>query len=757
MSSLLQSVFAVSLMLTLEAAIITPNSDDGTTQIYNTELLGEFQSEDISCNTAICNVICDLEDVCINTTIDASLSDQLILTCTKPNSCKGLKVTHSPQSIADIKCDNSSSCSNTDFNFTNTLAVNINCSYYSLTSTTSACHSTIIRAEATQTVTVECSRYGCMSANIYVNNTLNTAQFNFIESYSAHRVHIFGYYIVNGLTVSCNEQYSCSSAEIYCPYESLCNIQCGSTKQDACSGIDVWIENKEKYNYLNIECDNTVSDSCSGTDIVCADTGKDTRLEYSNSKWGCSDFMCCPIIEDTFTCPPNVDCYIDCSTFSTQSCSGWIVDGTASSSLTINCSQSETGILGGYGCEGTKIKCPNQQSSSCQIICDKFYSCSESTIMVPSVSMDTLIVDCSGQHACESATLVFDFKYVNTLNLTMKCIYASILFGNNINVTSINDANIDMECSNCLLDMSNIEIGNFNIDCDECDNIKLDLIIKESVTVSCNYRSSCKNGLIDLLLLDTVEKTNIYCQNIGISAQQQYATCGGATFNIYSTNLNSNHSVSATCNQYDCYNTSFSFTNISQVTMNCDEPYSCEYFTLVTTHTELLQLSCGNESACYYADIFCAYNSENACNIECANKKDACRRMDIFVDDWYTINYLNLMCPDPNSNIDSCSWISVKCNDQSGSITSSTSLISTSTETTCYPSDCCPFHIPTISTTSMTTISTTGKISNESTSIPTTGEISNESTSITTAISDESSCILYNNFWVLPILILFII
>ena len=98
------------------------------------------------------------------------------------------------------------SCYGTNFYLTNTLNINLNCSYYSTSWQNGACYQSTIYAQFSNNVIIDCAPYGCVGANFHINNVSNYAIFNF-DYRGGSGADIYGKYIQNRLTINCNDQY----------------------------------------------------------------------------------------------------------------------------------------------------------------------------------------------------------------------------------------------------------------------------------------------------------------------------------------------------------------------------------------------------------------------------------------------------------------------------------------------------------------------------------------------------------------------
>ena len=55
-------------------------------EVYNTTFAEEFKSNEIICGDTICDIVCDTDLGCLNTTIDAAYASSLTVNCSTSSS-----------------------------------------------------------------------------------------------------------------------------------------------------------------------------------------------------------------------------------------------------------------------------------------------------------------------------------------------------------------------------------------------------------------------------------------------------------------------------------------------------------------------------------------------------------------------------------------------------------------------------------------------------------------------------------------------
>ena len=90
--------------------IIPATSSNGTHEYYDTKETDYFQFDTINCATSYCQVNCDTANGCYGLTINAQLSQSLIINCLKDASCE--KMTVYAINIFKYGCNSAQSCKN---------------------------------------------------------------------------------------------------------------------------------------------------------------------------------------------------------------------------------------------------------------------------------------------------------------------------------------------------------------------------------------------------------------------------------------------------------------------------------------------------------------------------------------------------------------------------------------------------------------------------------------------------------------------
>ncbi len=122
---------------------------------------------------------------------------------------------------------------------------------------------------------------------------------------------------------------------------------------------------------------------------------------------------------------------------------------------------------------------------------------------------------------------------------------------------------------------------------------------------------------------------------------------------------------------------------------------------------DLLNLQCEGSYSCRFGDIYCPFFQENACNINCTSNDFAiCNWMDVFVENNFIHNYLNIGCPNSNDK-EACNRIRFDCNSKERNSEAEFVFDNRIKQYQCYGSYCCPWNsttsFPTIASTNVTT------------------------------------------------------
>eukprot|EP01084_Bolivina_argentea_P273832 466569_1 len=588
---------------------IQPTSINGTTEIYHTSSANQFLSATITCGTEICHVICDKSYGCDSAQINAAASDELILDCLASYSCDSLTVSTPPKVVANIQCQNTRACYYADLNVSTTPTVNFNCSIDSPDTSSSPCHATLLHAEYATTVNANCiDDYSCYGTRFYVNNVDEvTINFNY---YSGHSAHIYGENIQNGLTTYCNDINSCLYTQVYCPLKSSCNIYCGGNLASipTCSGLELHVENKNYYNYLNIFCNTNNTQSCHGTTFTCQDTGLQSRLLYDFDK---SQFKCTAQDSGNWDCCPWIEGTHTCSNIDGGTC---IIDCDSN----IDC---VNWLIDGANADKLIVNCsyPNSFIGACR----------STRIKCPSRNNSSCVIDCNSNNACAESTISTYNVHMNEFSSTCSsdgCMLADMLFNfKTIDILNLFFFGYDGPLSpgqsvNAILfdNGENMSLVNtLNIDCIDGDSC-----VGLSVTVA------------------VIDYAYITCE--GINA------CKGAYFNM----LNGGE---------------------SKINVTCVADMSCYEMELFATDSDVLGLSCyngGGDNACSFVNVYCPYQIDGICKIECLHWDNTCNDMNVYINDTDSDSNLDLKCiyyPNPYGyagdyhNINPCKSLDFHC------------------------------------------------------------------------------------------------
>eukprot|EP01083_Nonionella_stella_P063283 164437_1 len=268
-----------------------------------------FQSASITCNTSYCHIVCDEFEACHQLTVYASAWSTLAVQCLDYRSC----------------------------------------------------HEAVIYANTMNSVKVSCDypvyhaypKYNgaCQSLQLYARNVKNSVDIA-CNGPNACRYAAFDALLIGtSLNVTCDGVYGCYQADIYCPKDGACNIDCGAADPPstqahppACFFTKFHVASRQD-NRLNQEmlCSAGPTE-CRSVSVVCDDTDLTSELVFSDSKWGCDlNGRCClPIV-----CSAGFPCQIDCDS---ETCYYSWIDATEATSLTLDC--------GSHGCKNAVIFCP---------------------------------------------------------------------------------------------------------------------------------------------------------------------------------------------------------------------------------------------------------------------------------------------------------------------------------------------------------------------------------------------------------------
>eukprot|EP01084_Bolivina_argentea_P039264 72573_1 len=161
--------------------------------------------------------------------------------------------------------------------------------------------------------------------------------------------------------------------------------------------------------------------------------------------------------------------------------------------------------------------------------------------------------------------------------------------------------------------------------------------------IDCNAQN-CVKYLIDgkaastALIVDCKHNPDVYVANYTGSG------CKDATI-ICTANCTVNCLGFSACVALEIISTDMSFVNV-----NCYGYHACNNMLLDASNSYLLELNCvDGEDVCSHADVYCPFDTINACNINCigdiAIYDNLCDLMLIIVEDHYTYDYLSLSSP----------------------------------------------------------------------------------------------------------------
>eukprot|EP01083_Nonionella_stella_P118768 354629_1 len=219
-------------------------------------------------------------------------------------------------------------------------------------------------------------------------------------------------------TLTCIGDSTCRLAIVYCPSNptSYCNINCGEIYDlTTCANMQVFTPGLDS---LSLDCETRyASTTCEDTNIICSTKPSLTRLTHrsplefsydaigSDGDWLCSRGGCCPFTKGILDCTSQTGaCVIDCTI---MDCSDYVIDGTATSDLTVNCQAS--------GCIAATIQCPTSSGAQCNVTCKDEKACWG--LHIDAAAVDSLHLVCDGTKACLEAAVYCPYHTENACTI----------------------------------------------------------------------------------------------------------------------------------------------------------------------------------------------------------------------------------------------------------------------------------------------------------------------------------------------------
>eukprot|EP01083_Nonionella_stella_P310549 1103762_1 len=675
----------------LRSQVTTPTSGNATHQYFDTSSSLLYASDSIICASPYCHIICDEPSGCYNTNIDASSSDTLIVECLSTSSCERFNITAGPTTDLHVFCKgDTKSCYYGGIKALTTTNINVFCNDSNTNLATACMYLRVITSQAS-TVNMECvSSHSCFQAAIAANTmngniNLICAGDNACDQFTVDATDMGSSSVVHVLCdTASNITQACETTFINCPTEGTCNIDCISP--GGCWNTQITIPNQE-YIGLNLYCADTFADdSCITSDFVCTDTAQSSQLVYDTTyaRWTCETYGCCPFKDgDAQSCASGNDCEIYCNTG--KNCKNSIINGSLANSLTVNCI--------GTRCNGALILCPFGDNTACTILCNGTAAtggpCDETLIRVGNGNiMDSFSLYCDfhggayDESGCARAQVVFD-------------------------AASIADVIVDARGhadARYMIFEGNGVIGNFKLDCDECEYSTFDLKISQSVDVNCGWGGACYR--MESTFTSTGENVDYSIDCTNLDGSQYNKACHGAKwwvhgFNDTANNNQRTNNVTLHCASNDCHSTSLFGYSLLNADVDCighaTRESACWYATMDLSMTDSFNLNCVGYWTCRETDIYCPHSEPNSCRITCDDSSlpsyASCKQMQIHVPDSFTWGYLDLTCAASGA----CDGLGVNCNQagtpwrlQASYVWDATSLNYQCTDDS--TSFCCPYY-----------------------------------------------------------------
>eukprot|EP01084_Bolivina_argentea_P226932 383256_1 len=648
------TTIAISIVIgyTLSQSIITtPTTENATHQYFNTSDTLNYASDTIICSTSYCHITCDEPSGCASTSINASSSDTLIIECSESSSCDHFSITHPPQTDLFISCTDVSACYYASINALSTSSnINLYCAEISTTSYSNApCSYLDLNVSQASIVSINCvTQHSCFKAEIYAKYmngifNLNCTNDRACAQFELYAADMSINSIVNIICDGAGSgQYACSG-QYYCPSQGTCNFNCLTSQ--ACSSSSLRVPS-EDYKGLMLNCDAPTNDACTGSYIYCTDTTDSSALSYdsANSRWICSDFGCCTFFAgDQQNCAVGSDCTLLCNTG--MICRNAILNGSLANSLTVDCA--------GTTCKGAKILCPIGDNTICTIYCGKLCN-------------DVIIEGGNGNHM-NSFSLFCEWYTSNG------CGRAKISLNSASITTVIINSTLEYDAywyENIQFLAPNTVINDLFVWCygqETCHHFTYVAQISGSVVFNCNGWSSCSYNDVTLTSTNSDVNYDINCYNSPPGSSN--GACYGSHFYIHgyvdSNNYIKTNNMTIECNHYSCLYTEFHGYNINHVNINCKAPgkWSCREAVMDFESTNTLNLNCMSNWACQELELHCPWTKQDACKINCLQKNETCKALEVHVPDSYVFGYLDLNCASlityPNS--DACNGLITTC------------------------------------------------------------------------------------------------
>eukprot|EP01083_Nonionella_stella_P282279 960577_1 len=663
--------------------IISPTMSDVDTEYYFSNTSDEFEWGYILCaaEKPNCEIKCHADSTCEWLTVNASLTQNLLLECDGSDACDHITV-YGPDVSVNVQCISPISCQYGVFQFDDTKRVNITCDGWSdTTSSSHACRYSEINAAMAEDLNLQCmGRRSCFSATLngtFVSNSI-LAQCNDHSSCSWLEIHGSHAQEVN---VFCKDtdtvSYSCQDLTVYCPSEreNQCNFDCDAGGGQSCKQIDVYHSDNYTIGFLNVTMDacSSAPEYCSSFDSFCIDSGSTTAVYYTptfNQSY-CEDYDCCPITDykPNLTCEDDSDCVINCTAINDPfdiQCLRATIDARNANSLTLLCGTFE-------GCMCAKVTCP---VGNCTVICsgDITDNACENLAINASLSTNTNIqclggcewmkvyatnnvdvnvlctghcggsefylantptvhVVCNGDNSCGfKGNFRTEFYVENTINADIVCDSTGSCHGMIVKAMGSDNVNVDCRatsglasCEKLLLYCPETE-ASCNLQCADTTNIS-------------NY-GSCEDAAIlfssDWILDPFAPVLNLSCPANENDCQSLKFDCrhyDGGSINTGNTL----YEWKAAVQQYSCEYDSLYFccAKYDEIVCEpdqdcivvCNDTQRCSSTVINAKYATSLTVSCAEYASCHDTYFECPLDSKASCSLDCSGD---CYRAHVF-------------------------------------------------------------------------------------------------------------------------------
>eukprot|EP01083_Nonionella_stella_P001419 4097_1 len=594
---------------------IIPLFSNSTTSVWIASVQSSephyFSFGNITCGASYCHIVCDVLHGCdtLNVYVTSPLTT-LVIECLKDTACTGATIYANVSKSVQLTCY-------------------------------SAMHTGYSRS--------------CRWLNLYASRVQNDVNIVCNGSYECLGANFDASNIGNSLNVTCDGIDSCKEADIYCPKDALCNIDC-LAPQSSCSNTQFHIASHSDHK-LNLDCPASSSLSCNGADFVCEDTKVTTPFIFNEGAWECGNYRCCPYGNGNITCYPGVACQIDCDV---QPCNNKDINASLATSLTLDC--------GVNRCQNAQIECPKGPNTTCNIRCPSIYSCELAYVQAGELLS-----------AASPSSTELDIQCTAVTSCSQTVIDASAAYSVQLTCASSNPLNQYLYGACEFLKLYASDVTNATVICNnDYDCYGTYMYFENAGDVS--LRISAYRAAVNA----TIEAANV--QN-GVNI-----VCNG-TFACESANFNGSHignSLNVTCDGSNgCTQADIHCPKDASCIIRCSgdlNTHSCELSNVYASTSEQLSLECSGENGCLSSSIYCP--NTGSCNIDCL-AFDACSEMTTEIAS-KAYDKLNLNCDDPWYGCDYDETPRIHCidSDEGAKLVWSSYYQSV----VCY-GDCCPPNI----------------------------------------------------------------